>query len=117
MSTWQRFFNRLVTEIDRQPHVPPADIIPGFPTLDDTPEAAELEHGARTREALRLVEAALATESARAKKTGIRNPDLANVCLEVRSALRPAPVGSEVLRETLPVGIRQAVPYVPGRTS
>lgn len=117
MSTWQRFFGRVVTEIDRHPHVPPADIVPGFPDLDDTPEAAELEQAARHREALRLVEAALARESARARATGMRNPDLANLCLEVRSALRPSAPGSEVLREVPPVGIRYPAPVIPGRAA
>jgi hypothetical protein len=117
VTTWQRFFARLVTEIDRQPTVPPTGIVPGFPPLDDTPAAAELEHDARVGEALRLVEAALARESERARKTGMRNPDLVDVCLEVRSALQPSPPDAEVLREVPPVGIRYAAPVIPGRPS
>jgi hypothetical protein len=115
MTTWQRFFSRLVTEIDRQPTVPPADIIPGFPALEDTPEAAELEDAARVAEALRLVGDALDRESERARKTGTRNRDLADLALEVRSALQPSP--PQTLREVPPVGIRYPVPVIPGGAS
>jgi hypothetical protein len=114
--TFRRWLvDQLFTPIQVDVEVAEADVVDL--ALDDTPAAAAIEHGARTREALRLVEAALALESARSRKTGMRNPDLANLCLEVRSALRPAPVGAEVLREVPSVGIRRAVPYVPGRAA
>jgi hypothetical protein len=80
--------------------VPPADVV--APTLDDTAESTTLERAARVAEALRLVEAALYREAKRGRDTGTRNPDLANLCLEVRSALRPSPPGSEVLHEAPP---------------
>lgn len=106
MTTWQRIRDRFVTPIDVQFTVPPADIIPGFPTLDDTPEAAELEHHARHLAALRLVHAVL--EEERAKPHGFRNVERFDLALELRSALQPSAAGSEVLRETPPVGIRYA---------
>lgn len=126
MNLKQRIAGWFVTPVDMQFSVPPADIVPGFPSAvgiaavpprDDAPAAVEVEEAVRVREALRLVEAALAAESARARKTGMRNPDLANLALELRSALRPAPADAEVLREVPPVGVRQAVPSVPGRAA
>jgi hypothetical protein len=93
------------------------DVPPPCTPLDDLPADAALEHIARNREVLRLVEAALARESERSRKTGTRNPDLANLCLEIRSALRPSAPGSEVLREVPPVGIRHAAPVTPGRAA
>lgn len=115
MSTWQRFFGRLVTEIDRHPHVPPADIVPGFVELDDTPAAVELEQTARVREALRLVEAVL--EEERRRPSGFRNVERFDMALDLRSALHPSAPGSEVLREAPPVGIRYPAPVIPGRAS
>jgi hypothetical protein len=106
MSTWQRVFGWLVTEIDRQPTVPPAGIIPGAPTLDDTPMSAELEHGARHRAALQLVAAVL--EDERAKTPGFRNAERFDLALEMRSILHPAPAGAEVLREV--PAVRHATP-------
>ena len=114
MTTWQRFFGRLVTEIDRQPTVPPADIIPGF-QLDDTPAAAELEHQARHTAALRHIHRTLLLESL--KDPGLRDTALIDFCLELRSTLQPSPPGSEVLREVPPVGIRYKAPVIPGRAS
>lgn len=114
--TFRRWLvGRLFTPIRVEVTVPPADVVDV--ALDDTRASAALEQAARTREALRLVEAALAAESARARKTGVRNPALANLGLDVRSALLPSAPGSEVLREMPPVGIRYAVPVVPGRAS
>lgn len=115
MTTWQRFFRQLVTEIDRHPHVPPADIVPGFPTLDDTPEAAQLEHQARHAAALRHIHRTLLAESL--KDPGLRDTALMDSCLELRSILQPAPADAEVLREVPPVGIRYAAPVIPGRAA
>lgn len=95
MSTWQRFFGRLVTEIDRQPHTPP-----GFPPLDDTPAAVELEHQARHTAALRLITAVL--EQERAKPQGFRDVGRFDLALDMRSILLPAPADAEVLREATP---------------
>jgi hypothetical protein len=113
MTTWQRFYRRLVTEIDRQPTVPPADIIPGF-QLDDTPIAAELEHQARHKAALRQIHRTLLAESL--KDPGLRCTALLDFCLELRSTLQPSQPGSEVLREA-PAVVRNPVPVIPGRTS
>jgi hypothetical protein len=115
MSTWQRIFGWLVTEIDRQPVVPPAGIVPGFPALDDTPVAAELEHHARHKAALRHIHRTLLAESL--KDPGLRNTALVDFCLELRSTLQPAPADAEVLREMPPVGIRYRAPVIPGRPS
>lgn len=116
MSTWQRFFGWLVTEIDRQPHVPPAEIVPGFPPLDDTPASVELEHDARHKAMRRLIHRTLLAESL--KDPALRNGELTDFCLEARSILQPSAPGSEVLREVPPVGIRRpSVPVIPGRTS
>lgn len=124
MSTWRQFFNRLVIEMARQPEVPPADIVPGFQraahpevVLTETAEAVELEHQARTRAVTRLVHRTLLMQSLKAP--GLRNPELIDLCLEVRAALQPSelPEGSRVLREVPPVGIRYPAPVIPGRAS
>lgn len=124
MSTWQRFFGWLVTEIDRQPLVPPADIVPGFRpagdvvdvALDDTPTSVELERTARDHAMRRLIHRTLLAESL--KDPALRNGELTDFCLEARSILQPSAPGSEVLREVPPVGIRRpSVPVIPGWTS
>lgn len=115
MSLMRRVAGWVFTPIQVEFIVPPADVVDL--DLDDTPAAAEIEHSARVTEALRLVELALARESNRARKTGTRNPDLVDVCLEVRSALLPSPPDAEVLREVPSVGIRYAAPVIPGRAA
>lgn len=115
MTTWQRFYSRLVTAIDVQPTVPPDGIIPGFPTLDDTPEAAELEQQARTRHMLRHVQRTLLLESL--TDPGHRNQALIDFCLESRLILQPSPPDPQALREVPPVGIRYPVPVIPGGAS
>lgn len=112
--SWRNFRNRfLVTPVDLQFTVPPADIVPGF-QLDDTPIAAELEHQARHKAALRHIHRTLLLESL--KDPGLRDTALVDFCLELRSTLQPSPPGSEVLREVPPVGIRYKAPVIPGRT-
>lgn len=108
------------TPVDR-PAVSAADIVPGFApadvvdvALDDTPAAVELEQSARLTHAARIVHRTLLAESL--KDPALRNVALMDLCLELRTALKP-PTGSEVLREVPPVGVRHAVPVVPGRTS
>lgn len=121
MTAWSAFSRRRNGPVRVEHTVPPADVVPLDHLLRgkdivmvDTPAAVELEDRARRAEALRLVEAALARESNRARKIGMRNADLADLCLEVRSALRPAPADAEVLREVPPVGIRHPAPVTPG---
>jgi hypothetical protein len=92
--------------------VPPADIVPGFPA-DACPEvvfdeSAEVEQRAQIRAVTRLVHRTLLTESLKAE--GMRNTELVDLCLEVRSALQPSAPGSEVLREAPPAApLRTAV--------
>lgn len=95
--------------------VPPADVVPGALTLDDTPAAVELEQSARLAEAVRLVEAVL--EEERRRPSGCRNVERFDMALDLRSALRPSAPGSEVLREVPPVGIRHAAQVAPGRAA
>lgn len=115
MTLRNRIAGWFVTPVDLQFTVPPADIVPGFPTLDDTPEAAGLEHQARHTAALRHIHRTLLAESL--KDPGLRDTALVDFCLELRSTLQPAPADAEVLREVPPVGIQRPVPVIPGRTS
>lgn len=121
MSHWHEFTRRLFTPIDVQHTVAPADVVPlddllGEPVvLDDTPAAVDLEQGARLKHAARIVHRTLVAESL--KEGPQRNVELMDLCLELRSTLRPSAPGSEVLREVPPVGIRYPAPVVPGGAS
>lgn len=83
--------------------------------LVETAEASHLELQARLRHVARLAERVLFAQSF--KPDELRDAELIDLALDIRSALRPSPPGSEVLREMPPVGIRYAVPIVPGRPS
>jgi hypothetical protein len=103
MSLWRSRPNRTPVEV-------PRDVV-----IEVQPEAVALEQAARRREVLRLVRHALLTESLRGPL--LRNGPLLSLCLDIRSALEPAPAAEADLREAPTVGIRCAVPVIPGRTS
>lgn len=67
----------------------------------ETFEAQLIEAQARNREAAALVDNALARHRGDRSKA-----ELVDVLLDIRSALRPAPVGSEVARGRRPVPVR-----------
>lgn len=72
--------------------------------VEETPEAELVEVRARNAEAAELVDAALA------RHRGDRvNADLVDVLLDIRSALAPAPPGSQV------PSVRRSAPVLPGR--
>lgn len=72
--------------------------VPASPTLDPTREALLIELRGRNTHAVRLVLVALANEAE--KPAELRSQALSDLCLDLHSALRPAPV-----------------PVVPGRPS
>ncbi|MEV6633910.1 hypothetical protein AB0M54_24480 [Actinoplanes sp. NPDC051470] len=100
---------------NRKPRPNAARLTPLDPGIEDTREARELEHAARHREAVRLVNTALAGQAGLFPED--RNGDLVDLCLELRSVLAPTPVGSRVIKE-LPPLLRPGAPVVvPGRSS
>jgi hypothetical protein len=105
--SWRSLYRGLAGPVTVEHTVPPADIVPGFDQPVDTPEAAELEQAARVRAVTRLVHRTLLTESLKAE--GMRNTELIDLCLEVRSALQPSAPGSEVLREAPPAAPLRAI--------
>lgn len=116
MTHWSRFYRRLAGEPVTVEHtVPPADVAGPALVLDDTAEALDIEHHARLREALRIIHRTLLTESL--KDEALRNPDLIDRMLDLRSVLLPSAPGSEVLVEVPPVRQRYGVPVIPGRAS
>jgi hypothetical protein len=104
---WRSVYKTLVGPIEVDHVVPPADIVPGFLPMEDTPAVVELQHQAR-HAALRLITAVLQEE--RAKAQGFRDVARLDLALEIRSILLPARVGAELLGEVPPVGIRHAEP-------
>lgn len=90
--------------------VAPRDVVPV-----DTAETIHAELLARIKHAARLAERKLFEQSG--KPEWLRDVELVDLCLDVRSALRPSAPGSEVLRELPPVPVRYAVPVTPGRAS
>lgn len=70
------------------------------PTLDPTPETLLIEQKARNAEAAAMVENILYAQGRRPAE--LRNGDLVDLCLDLRSALRPKPAGSQT-------------PVIPGR--
>jgi hypothetical protein len=85
---------------------PAARLTPADPGIEDTAEAVALEHAARNRHAARLVDAVLSTQAQ--MRADDRNTALVDLCLELRSALAPTPIGSRVLKELplIPRGVR-----------
>lgn len=116
MSAWRRMTRGLYgTPVTVTHTVPPADVVPAAPVLDDTPEATALEAAARIRHAAHRVERELWAQSARPRE--LRNAELVDFLLDQRATLRPSPPGSEVLREVPPVPARYPVPVIPGGAS
>lgn len=75
--------------------------------VEETEEARHLETQARNNEAVALVDEALAAQSD--LEPDDRDLVLIDLCLSLRSALAPAPAGSQV------VSGRAPVPVIPGR--
>jgi hypothetical protein len=73
--------------------------VPASPKLDPTRETLLIELRGRNTHAVRLVLVALANEADKPRE--MRDQALMDLCLELHSALRPAPV----------------VPVIPGRSS
>jgi hypothetical protein len=122
MTPWSSFYRRVTAPIRLDHTVPPADVVPLRDLLGgrdvvmvETPESAELEQAARLTHAARIVHRTLVAESLKVPE--LRNMALTDLCLELRSTLRPSAPGSEVLREVPSAGIRYAVPVVPGRAA
>lgn len=86
----------------------PVRVVDDFAPVDlvDTPEGALVEARARNAEAAAIVDATLARHRGEGGNT-----ELINVLLDIRSALRPAPPGSQV-----PL-VRRAAPALPRRSS
>lgn len=112
------YLNRKLTG-RRQPPAPAHHVVPLddlFPArgldLEDTAATVELEHEARLTHAARIVHRALVAESLKPEE--LRNHELMDLCLDLRSTLRPSAPGSEGLREQPAVGVRYAVPVIPG---
>lgn len=112
MSHWRQFLTNLAspTRVQLECTSAPPDIVPHDIVLDDTAEAVQLEQAARLTHAARIVHRTLLAESL--KPGEHRDVALMDVCLELRSALRPAPVDAEVLREA-PAKLPQRHPQVP----